>query len=112
MGRKRDDEIFAGVRSKVAPIPAPVAEQTAPEQEQVTVVQARSPRRPSREGMSFYGFQISEQAKEQLRVLAYETRMEKQELMWEALNMLFVKYGMDPVEHVSARREAGKPQDR
>jgi hypothetical protein len=43
--------------------------------------------------MRFIGFYASEEQTEKLRVLAFETRRQKQDLMREALDMLSTKYG-------------------
>jgi hypothetical protein len=43
--------------------------------------------------MKFVGFYTTEEQTEKLRVLAFETRQEKQVLMREALDLLFKRYG-------------------
>ncbi|WP_155773712.1 ribbon-helix-helix domain-containing protein [Methylorubrum extorquens] len=94
MGRKRDTDIVGGLEKRLegsstsakvsaAPEPAP-APQAAP---------APSRKAGARDGMKFVGFYTTEEQTEKLRVLAFETRQEKQVLMREALDLLFKRYG-------------------
>jgi hypothetical protein len=53
--------------------------------------------------MKFVGFYASEDQVEKLRVLAFEVRREKQDLMREALNMLFRKHGVEPSKYETAK---------
>lgn len=53
--------------------------------------------------MRFVGFYASEDQTEKLRVLAFEVRREKQDLMREALNMLFKKHGIEPSHYETVK---------
>ena len=104
MGRRKDDEIIGGLAERLSRgegleglkvnQPAPLASKPPPEPK----------RRPSvREGMSFAGFYVNEDQKEKLRVLAFETRRGKQDLLREALNMLFKKHGIEPSSYETGK---------
>jgi hypothetical protein len=53
--------------------------------------------RPDREGRKPMPFWTTEAAKKQLRMMAAEMDTSQQELMTEALNMLFQKHGKPPI---------------
>jgi len=54
-------------------------------------------RRPDRIGKRAALFQTPEAAKKQLAILAIENDTTQQELLTEALNLLFTKYGKPPI---------------
>lgn len=89
MGRKIDTDITEGLERRAfgkQSAEVPVA-QAAPEP-----APAKTKRPSSRDGLKFVGFYTTEEQTEKLRVLAFETRKEKQVLMREALDLLFKKY--------------------
>jgi hypothetical protein len=53
--------------------------------------------RPDREGRKPMPFWTTEAAKKQLRMMAAEMDTSQQDLMTEALNMLFQKHGKPPI---------------
>ena len=91
MGRKRDSDIVEGLEKRLGGSPTPSEAPVAP-----TPIQAApepSKKASARDGMRFIGFYALEDQTEKLRVLAFETRRQKQDLMREALDILFKKYG-------------------
>ena len=54
-------------------------------------------KRPDRIGKRSTIFQLPESAKKQLAFLAVENDTTQQDLLTEALNMLFTKYGRPPI---------------
>lgn len=97
MARMSADDLARRMDAKREPVAAPKAEPPPP---------APEPRRPlsrkeqlSRQGLSFTGYYVNETAREQLRVLAFKQRRDKQDLFREAMNLLFEKYDMDPVHY-------------
>jgi hypothetical protein len=70
------------------------AEAMAPNAEAVEV---KSPARPDRAGRAPLPFWATAAAKKQLRMLAAEYDTTQQDLMTEALNMLFEKSGKPPI---------------
>lgn len=73
--------------------PATVQQTATPKAaaEMVTIV------RPDREGRKPLPFWTTEAAKKQLRIMAAEMDTTQQELMTDALNMLFQKYDKPPI---------------
>jgi hypothetical protein len=66
---------------------------TAPVEQAVALDQKRS----DRAGRTAMPFWVPVAARKQLRVLAAENDTTQQELMTDALNMLFQKYGRPPI---------------
>ncbi len=62
-----------------------------------TATTAASAKRPDREGRAPLPFWTTAPAKKQLRMLAAEQDATQQDLMSEALNLLFQKYGKPPI---------------
>lgn len=56
-----------------------------------------SEKRPDREGRTAMPFWVPIAARKQLRILAAELDTTQQELMTQALNMLFQKHGKPPI---------------
>lgn len=61
------------------------------------LAETKSATRPDRMGRSPLPFWATTPAKKQLRMLAAENDTTQQDLMTEALNMLFEKYGKPPI---------------
>jgi hypothetical protein len=74
------------------PAPAPV--QTTPK---ATTAQGTTSARPDREGRKPLPFWTTEAAKRQLRIMAAEMDTTQQNLMTDALNMLFQHHGKPPI---------------
>jgi hypothetical protein len=74
-----------------APAPAPV--KSAPK----AATSAKASDRPDREGRKPLPFWTTEAAKKQLRMMAAEMDTTQQDLMTDALNMLFQKHGKPPI---------------
>lgn len=94
MGRKRDSDIVEGLEKRLGGPSAPAEVPAAPvAPAPIQATPEASKKASARDGMRFIGFYASEDQTEKLRVLAFETRRKKQDLMREALDMLFTKYG-------------------
>ena len=82
--------IFAVAESvPVAPVRKTVSSRSASEEEAIA--------RPDREGRKPIPFWTTEAAKKQLRMMAAEHDTTQQDLMTEALNMLFREHGKPPI---------------
>lgn len=93
MGRKRDTDIVGGLEKRLGSPSPPVAAPAAPEPAPAPQAAPAPSRKPgARDGLKFVGFYTTEEQTEKLRVLAFETRQEKQVLMREALDLLFKRY--------------------
>jgi antitoxin-like ribbon-helix-helix protein len=77
------------------PTPAPPVRKPAPPKLATTEIATAA--RPDREGRKSMPFWTTEAAKKQLRVLAAELDTSQQDLMTEALNMMFQKHGKPPI---------------
>lgn len=94
MGRKRDSDIVEGLEKRLSGSSTPPKSPAAPTPPSpIKAAPKPSKKAGARDGMRFIGFYASEDQTEKLRVLAFETRRQKQDLMREALDMLFRKYG-------------------
>jgi hypothetical protein len=92
--RARLGSIGTGIFAAAEPVPvAPVRKaaplKAAPQDETIA--------RPDREGRKPMPFWTTEAAKKQLRMMAAERDTSQQDLMTEALNMLFQKHGKPPI---------------
>jgi len=83
--------IFA---TEAEPTLATVRRPTAPKQ---AAAETASIARPDREGRKPMPFWTTEAAKKQLRMMAAEMDTSQQDLMTEALNLLFQKHGKPPI---------------
>lgn len=90
MGRKSDITIIGGLERRLDGPEKPVAAIRQPEPAPAPVP-TRKPTK--RDGLKFVGFYTSEDQTEKLRRLAFETRRQNQDLMREALDLLFKKHG-------------------
>lgn len=91
MGRKRDTDLMGGLAKRLE-VSEPTQSATVPEP-----VAPPSPvpsRKRVRDDLRFVGFHTTEDQKEKLRVLSFETRRQNQDLMREALDLLFEKHGV------------------
>jgi len=91
MGRKRDTDLMGSLAKRLEG-PEPDQPTTVPEP--VAPPSPSAPRKRVRDDLRFVGFHTTEEQKEKLRVLSFETRRQNQELMREALDLLFEKHGM------------------
>ena len=80
LGSNGGTGIFAAEPQHAAPPPPPVTDA-----------------RPDREGRKPMPFWTTEAAKKQLRMMAAEMDTSQQNLMTEALNMLFQRHGKPPI---------------
>ncbi len=85
--------IFAA-EPEPTPPPAPVRKVAPPK---LATTESAPAARPDREGRKSMPFWTTEAAKKQLRVLAAELDSSQQDLMTEALNMMFQKHGKPPI---------------
>jgi hypothetical protein len=85
MSKKRG---ILGATGVFAATPAPEISNT---------IQGKSEPRPDRAGRAPLPFWATSAAKKQLRFLAAEHDSTQQDLMTEALNLLFQKYGRPPI---------------
>ncbi len=83
--------IFA---AEPAPPSVPVRRPAAPK---LAAAESASSARPDREGRKPMPFWTTEAAKKQLRMMAAEMDTSQQDLMTEALNMLFQKHAKPPI---------------
>lgn len=82
---------------------------TAHNEQPATVKRAGSAARsPAREGQTLIGGFFAPEVHKQLKVLAAETSQTQQELLAEALNMLFVKYGKPEIATLGRMLKPGK----
>lgn len=94
MRRRRDTDIVEGLEKRLGGSSTPSKSPAAPVAPAPIQAAPEPPKKAgARDGMRFIGFYASEDQTEKLRVLAFETRRQKQELMREALDMLFTRYG-------------------
>jgi hypothetical protein len=77
-----------------APAPAPVKKVARPK---LATTEATPIDRPDREGRKPMPFWTTEAAKKQLRIMAAEMDTSQQDLMTEALNLLFQKHAKPPI---------------
>jgi len=68
-----------------------------PKSEEPREMAAASRLRVDREGRAALPFWATRAAKKQLRIMAAELDTTQQELMTEALNLMFAKYGKPPI---------------
>jgi len=73
------------------------AEPVQPLKEEAPAVRTSAAARPDRRGRASLPFWASAPAKKQLRLMAAELDTTQQELMREALNLLFDKHGKPPI---------------
>jgi hypothetical protein len=73
------------------------AEEDPPAKPAPTLAPAKAGARPDRQGRGALPFWTTTAAKKQLRLLAAEQDTTQQDLMTEALNLLFKKYGKPPI---------------
>jgi len=74
-------------------VPSPAPVKSAPK----ATASAKVSARPDREGRKPLPFWTTEAAKKQLRMMAAEMDTTQQDLMTDALNMLFQKHGKPPI---------------
>jgi hypothetical protein len=66
-------------------------------EKEVSTSESAQGKRPDREGRTAMPFWVPITARKQLRILAAELDTTQQELMTQALNMLFQKHGKPPI---------------
>lgn len=93
MGRMRDTDLMGGLAKR---LDGPASTETASQSQAVEPVMPAptTNRKRVRDELKFVGFHTTEDQKEKLRVLSFETRKQNQELMREALDLLFKKYSV------------------
>jgi hypothetical protein len=84
----KPNPLAQGLESLSKPLPV-----SAQDQQPIAAKRAASSRTSAREGQTLIGGFFAPEVHKQLKVLAAESSQTQQELIAEALNMLFVKYG-------------------
>lgn len=77
--------------------PVKTAEEANPPMSAEPVQTAASSKPPSREGKKFVGAYFSPEVSTQLKILSAKSGQTNQDLLGEALNLLFVHYGENPI---------------
>jgi hypothetical protein len=98
---KKPNPLMAGLAQfdrKANPAPDPVAPPPAAVASKIT-----SARPPSRQGAVQIAAFFPEDVRAQLKVVAAEQRRDVQDLMAEALNLIFVKYGKPEIAPVKSK---------
>ncbi len=89
MGRLKENEIGRSLSKRLDSKAEAASENTAPASASIE----KKSRQRTREGMHYIGFHASDDQFERLRILAFESRREKQDIMREGLEMVLRKYG-------------------
>lgn len=93
MGRMKDSEIGRSLSRRLDSKNEPTPGDPAPEPSSSAEARPTALKKRARDGMHYIGFHVSEDQFERLRVIAFETRKEKQALMREGLETILKKYG-------------------
>ena len=75
-----------------------------PSEEPVAVAAAKDGRPPSRQGAVQIAAFFPEEVRAQLKITAAEQRCDVQDLLAEAINLIFVKYGKPEIAPVGKKR--------
>ena len=92
----KPNPLAQGLESLAKPAPA-----AAVEEQPTAAKRSAAPRSAGREGQTLIGGFFAPEVHKQLKVLAAESSQTQQELIAEALNMLFAKYGKPEIATMS-----------
>ncbi len=98
---KKSNPLMAGLAQfdrKSSPAPDPVAVTATP-----PATKGASARPPSRQGAVQIAAFFPEDVRSQLKVVAAEQRRDVQDLLAEALNLIFVKYGKPEIAPIKGK---------
>jgi len=101
---KKPNPLMAGLAQfdrKASPSPDPVAEPANSSAPKISTA-----RPPSRQGAVQIAAFFPEDVRAQLKVVAAEQRRDVQDLLAEALNLIFVKYGKPEIAPIKSSKRA------